>query len=497
MTTAKIPLYQVKHIRLCEQSAITDLGLSEDELMERAGLNAFITLTKLFPKVRHLAIFCGSGNNAGDGYVLARLAQEKGYSVIIHQYKTIEHLPPAAQHAALGAIAAGVNCQCLDEPIDSDVELIIDALLGIGLQGDVKGPIATAINQINDSELPIISLDIPSGLDADTGRVLGTCVHATITITFIARKLGLMTLDGPDNCGTIICHTLGLDKCLSTIQPASYVLEPNLQDLLPPRLKNSHKGNFGHVLVIGGGLGMPGSICLTANAALRVGAGLVTLATRPEYATQALGSLPEAMIYGIEEVDELDTLINRATICVIGPGLGEDEWAIALFRKAVTSQLPMVIDASALRILAKNHQQDDNWILTPHPGEAAYLLGCSTKDVQSDRYQAINTLQQQYGGNIILKGVGTLIVTEEGETYLCDAGNPGMASGGMGDTLNGVIAGLAAQGLSLADAAKVGVWLHATAADEAARVKGQRGLLASDLMPYLRYLVNGMSMESA
>ncbi|WED42464.1 NAD(P)H-hydrate dehydratase [Legionella cardiaca] len=495
MTTSKIPLYQVEHIRLCEQLAMTDLGLSEDELMERAGFNAFSTLTALYPDVRNLAIFCGSGNNAGDGYVLARLAHEEGYSVVIHQYKTAENLPPAARHAALTAIAAGVVCQCLDESIDSEVELIVDALLGIGLHGDVKGPIATAINQINDSQLPVLAIDIPSGLNADTGCVLGVAVRATTTTTFIGRKLGLMTADGPDHCGKLICHSLGLESCLSSISPAAYVLDEHLRNmLLPARLKNSHKGNFGHVLVIGGGHGMPGSVYLTANAALRVGAGLVTIATRPEHAGHVLPLLPEAMIYGIEEVDELSPLISRATVCVIGPGLGEDEWANALFLKAMTSQLPMIIDASALRILANHSQQDDNWVLTPHPGEAASLLNCSTVEIQKDRYQAVRNLQKQYGGNVILKGVGTLIATDESDMYLCAAGNPGMASAGMGDALNGVIAGLVAQGLSLADAAKLGVWIHATAADIAANALGERGLLASDLMPYLRYQVNNVSV---
>ncbi|CEK11733.1 bifunctional ADP-dependent NAD(P)H-hydrate dehydratase/NAD(P)H-hydrate epimerase [Legionella hackeliae] len=494
MTTAKISLYQVKHIRSCEQLAITDLGLSEDELMERAGHSAFRTLTKLYPSVRNIAVFCGSGNNAGDGYVLARLAQEKGYTVVIHQYKTVEELPPAARHASLTAIAAGVNCQPLEETIDTEVELIVDALLGIGLEGKVKGPIVTAINQINDCGLPVLALDIPSGLDADTGAVLGACVKATTTMTFIARKLGLMTLDGPDYCGKIVCDSLGLEHCLSSIQPAVQVLNESLRNtLLPPRLKNSHKGHYGHVLIIGGGHGMPGSVFLTANAALRVGAGLVTIATRPEHAGHVLPALPEAMIYGIEEVDEVLPLISRATICVIGPGLGEDEWAHALFTKALTSQLPMVIDASALRILANNRQHDDNWILTPHPGEAASLLSCSTAEIQRDRYKAINELQAQYGGNVILKGVGTLITTHESETYLCAAGNPGMASAGMGDALNGIIAGLFAQGLSLSDAAKLGVWLHATAADAAAIAKGERGLLASDLMPYIRQQVNAVS----
>ncbi|MFW2534514.1 MULTISPECIES: NAD(P)H-hydrate dehydratase [unclassified Legionella] len=494
MTTSKVALYQAKHIRLCEEMATNDLGLSEDELMVRAGTSAFSTLSMLYPTVRTLAIFCGSGNNAGDGYVLARLAHKKGYSVVVNQHKTIEDLLPPAARAAAAAIAAGVSCQCLDDAIDPEAELIVDALLGIGLQGDVHGPIATAITQINDSGLPVLALDVPSGLNADTGSVKGVAVKANATVTFIAYKLGLMTLDGPDHCGELVCHSLQLESCLVKIKPAAYLLDENLgHALLPRRLKNSHKGHFGHVLVIGGGHGMPGSVYLAANAALRVGAGLVTIATRPEYAGQVLPLLPEAMIYGIEEAVELLPLIARATVCIIGPGLGEDEWAKVLFNQAIASQLPMVIDASALRLLAQNPQHDDNWILTPHPGEAASLLQCSTAEIQKDRYQTILTLQQQYGGNVVLKGVGSMVCTDEPGVYLCADGNPGMASAGMGDALSGVIAGLIAQGLALAEAVKLGVWIHASAADAAAAVMGERGLLASDLMPYLRRQVNYLS----
>jgi hydroxyethylthiazole kinase-like uncharacterized protein yjeF len=491
MTSSKTMLYQAAQIRSVELMAVNELGLSEDELMTRAGTSAFSRLCKLYPKVRSIAVFCGSGNNAGDGFVLARLAKEKGFSVIVNQYKSVEHLPPAACHAALQALAAGVSCQCIDDPIDSEVELIVDALLGIGLQGQVHGPLATAISQINDANLPVVSLDVPSGLDADTGQVMGVCVQASQTLTFIGYKLGLMTSDGVDQSGELSCHNLQLEKCLAQIQPAAILLDEQLnQTLLPPRLKNSHKGKFGHVLVIGGNYGMPGSVVMAANAALRVGAGAVTIATRPKHANQALPLLPEAMIYGIDEPRELLALIDKATVCIIGPGLGEDEWAKALSSAALASQLPMVIDASALRLLVQNPQHDDNWILTPHPGEAASLLNCTTADIQNDRYQAIIRLQERYGGNVILKGAGSLVATDDSEIYLCNGGNPGMASAGMGDALSGVIGGLVAQGLLLSDAAKLGTWLHATAGDAAAAERGERGLLASDLMPYLQGLVN-------
>lgn len=488
---SQMALYQTQSIRRCEQLAI-QLGFSESELMSRAGLSAFSTLMSLYPSVRKIAVFCGNGNNAGDGYVLARHAHEAGFSVIIHQCKTIEHLPSAARHAAQEAMAAGVFFQDMSISLDSETELIVDALLGIGLKGLVKEPIATAIQQINNSELPILALDTPSGLDVDTGCIMGLCVRASATVTFIANKLGMMTYDGPDYCGEIICHDLLLSDCLSSISPSAYLLKKSFnQPILVPRLKNSHKGHFGHVLVIGGGVGMPGAIYLTAKAALRVGAGLVSVATVPEHAQGFLPHLPEAMVYGIKDAAGLMPLIEKATVCVIGPGLGESPWAEQLFNACAHLKIPLVVDASALQLLAKTAQKSNkNWVLTPHPGEAAKLLHCTVEEVQSDRYRAVTLVQQQYGGTVVLKGVGSLICTDTSEVYVCAAGNPGMATAGMGDVLSGVIGGLIAQKLSLSEAAKRGVWVHATAADAAAVRGGERGLLASDLMPFLRDQVN-------
>lgn len=491
MITKEPKLYQTLQIRSCEQAAINILGISEEQLMLRAGKAAFSLMQRLYPKVRTIAVFCGAGNNAGDGYILARLAKEKGYSVLVNQYKAINDLPPAAADAAQQAFDAGVIFQAIDDALDPEAELIIDALLGTGLKSNVHGVLVGAINQINDAGLPVFSLDLPSGLDADTGFIHGLAVKACATITFIGLKTGLFTLDGPDYCGELHCDNLGIGACLDSIPPIAELIDPTtLTQILPRRLRNSHKGLFGHVLIIGGGRGMPGSVYLAAQAALRVGAGAVTIATHPEHAGRVLPQLAEAMIYGIEKADQLDELMARATVCILGPGLGEDNWAIALYKKVITSQLPMVIDASALRLLSENPQHDDNWILTPHPGEASSLLHCSTSDIQADRFEAVRRLQGHYGGQVVLKGVGSLIGTDTGQIYLCQAGNPGMASAGMGDTLSGIIAGLLAQGVSLANAAKAGVWLHAKAGDEAALERGERGLLASDLVPYLQQLVN-------
>lgn len=259
---------------------------------------------------------------------------------------------------------------------------------------------------------------------------------------------------------------------------------------LPPRVKDCNKTDFGHVLIIGGDYGMPGSVCLAAEAALRVGAGMVTIATRPEHAFHALSRLPEAMIYGLKEVSDLVPLLERATHCVLGPGLGLGDFGISLFKEVLKKDLPMVVDASALRILANNPRACERWVLTPHPGEAAALLKIESSEIQRDRFQAVYALQTQFGGQIILKGVNTLLRTNTQETFVCTKGNPGMATAGMGDVLSGVIAGLAGQGLSLLQSAKLGVWLHAYAADLAAAQGGERGLIASDLMSFLHKLVN-------
>ena len=484
-------VYLSSQIRLCEQVALQHNDLTADELMLRAGTAAFAALKKYFTKVRNLVIFCGSGNNAGDGFVLARLAHASGYTVSINLFKPIEDLPDTARHAALQALADGVSCYFNNEIdlIENGAELIIDALLGIGLQGELREPYITAINHINDSDLPVMALDIPSGLNSDTGVIMGVCVYATLTLTFIGKKIGMLTLNGPDVCGYIILDSLQIEKYLYSVPVAAGLLRSNLISmLLPPRVKNCHKGQFGHVLMVGGNLGMPGSIFMAAQTCLRVGAGVVTIATHPQYAASMWTQLPESMVYGIDNIEALQTLLARATVCLIGPGLGEDEWAQQLFNLVMASHIPMVIDASALRLLAINPQCDDNWVLTPHPGEAARLLNCQIADIQNDRYHAALSLQQQYGGTIVLKGIGSLVRSEH-QVFICDAGNPGMASPGMGDYLSGIIAGLIAQKLSLIDAAKIGVLVHAMAADLAVSDNGERGLLATDLPFFIRKIM--------
>lgn len=258
---------------------------------------------------------------------------------------------------------------------------------------------------------------------------------------------------------------------------------------LPKREHDTSKGDYGHVLVVGGDHGMAGAVRMAAEATLRVGAGLVSAATHPEHLAVISGPRPEIMCHPVELPEALDPLIARATVLVIGPGLGKSPWSKALFNKLIASPLPKIVDADGLNLLAGKPLKQDNWVLTPHPGEAARLLNCTVADIQQDRMQAVVQLQNRYGGIAVLKGAGTLVHTGNGDISICGAGNPGMASGGMGDVLSGVIAGLAAQKLTLPQAAQTGVLIHSLAADAAAH-EGERGLLASDLFPYLRQLVN-------
>ena len=259
--------------------------------------------------------------------------------------------------------------------------------------------------------------------------------------------------------------------------------------LLPRRPESSHKGNYGHVVIIGGDHGMAGATRLAGEAAVRVGAGLVSIATRPDHAAIISAQRPELMSHGIKTPTELQPLLDKANAIVIGPGLGQTQWAQQLFTTVLQCTCPIIVDADALNLLAKKPEHRNNWILTPHPGEAARLLNQSCTAVQNSRPEAINALQKKYGGTIVLKGSGTLINNGSNNLALCNAGNPGMASGGMGDLLTGIIAGLIAQNLTIRDAANLGVYIHSKAGDQAA-LKGERGLIASDLLAHIRQLAN-------
>jgi len=493
MGSTIIPIYQTAQIRELEKLAEERFGISSEVMMQRAGKAALECLLRHWPKARKIAVVCGTGNNGGDGYVLARLARERGLTVTVWQLGELRKQKEAAQRAYEACKKDNVIIQISQEEINiTDVDVIVDAISGLGLHGEMKPETRRAINAIAAANVPVLSIDLPSGIDADNGKVWGAAVRATITITFIGFKLGLLTGKGVGYAGQVFCHDLLLPtELFSLVTPIAEKLQhPILNAHLKPRPRDLYKTEAGHVLLVGGDLGYTGAIRLAAEGALRVGAGLVSVATRSEHAPFLNLTYPEIMCHGITAVADLQPLIEKASVIVIGPGLGQSDWAKSLLEQVIKSKLPLVVDADGLNVLAKSAGKHDNWVLTPHSGEAARLLQQTNEEVVADRLQAVHALQKKYGGVCVLKGAGTLVQEGAAMTGLCPYGNAGMASGGMGDVLSGVIGALIGQGLALGLAAKLGVCVHALAGDEAAKAGGERGTIASDLMSYLRKLVN-------
>lgn len=497
ITAASSALYSIRQAYALDAAAIA-AGTPGILLMKRAGRAAFNLLKTHFSASlgAGITVYCGSGNNAGDGYILAGLAASQAIPVRIVQVGNITGLSTEARQAYDFAVQERVSILPLDEIIPTG-GVIVDALLGLGLRGSLRPDYQRAIRQINDATLPVLALDVPSGLNADTGHVPEACVQASLAITFIGLKQGLVTGRGPAMAGEIVLESLDIDPAVfEAVTPDARCLQFFDQSrLLTARAIDAHKGDFGHVMIIGGDTGYGGAALMAAEAAARTGAGLVSLATRPEHIGAMLARRPEVMAFGVVSGQELEPLLARPTVLVVGPGLGRSPWSEQMLQQAMTSGLPMIVDADALNIIAAGRVVPEgtlrkNWLLTPHPGEAARLLGCQTADIQQDRFSHATALQQRYGGTVILKGAGSLVVDAQGNTGVVTAGNPGMATGGMGDILSGLLGGLLAQGISLADTARLGASLHAEAADLAAAETGERSLLATDLLPWVCELLD-------
>jgi NAD(P)H-hydrate epimerase len=490
----KLPyaLYRAEQVRELDRCAIEDHGIPGADLMERAGRAAYAWLRERWPEARDLTVLAGPGNNGGDGYVVARLALADELTARVLQLGDHDELQGDARAMAEAYRAAGGEAEPFQE-LPRRTDLIVDALLGTGLERPLEGPMAAAVQAINAQGGPALAIDIPTGLHADTGAVLGTAVRATGTISFIGLKRGMFTGQGRDCCGEVRFDALDIPALVyrREILSARRLDWARVADTLTPRRRSAHKGHFGHVLVIGGGTGFPGAPRLAGEGALRAGAGLVSVATHPGHAAWLNLGRPELMCRGVDSPVGLDPLLARADVVAIGPGLGRDQWGRHLLERVCAESLPLVMDADALNLLAIAPHRRDDWVLTPHPGEAARLLGTSPGEVEADRFAAARALQERFGGVVVLKGAGTLIRGGSGRpTAVCDGGNPGMASGGTGDVLTGVIASLIAQGLAAEEAACTGVCLHAAAGDAAA-AGGERGMLAGDLIAHLRPVLNG------
>lgn len=484
-------LYTAAQVRELDRRAIEDAGIDGYELMCRAGTALLRQVEQDWPNARQVTVLCGPGNNGGDGYVVARLLRESGHDVQLLALDDAGALRGAALQAANDYQAAGGTVDSYPGALPTATDLLIDALLGTGLDRPVEGAFGQVIQQLNAHPAPVLSADIPSGLHADTGCALGETVQADVTVTFIGRKRGLYTGAGVQLAGQQVFASLDVPATIfGGIRADVRLLQRDMTGL-PPRRRDAHKGNFGHVLIVGGAPGMSGAARLAAEAAARGGAGLVSVATHPQHAAFLNAGRPELMVHAVEHADGLGPLLSRASVVVVGPGLGQSEWSRGLFEKVVESHLPLVVDADALSLLANDPLRKDNWILTPHPGEAARLLAQSSQAVQQNRFAAVKDVQAKYGGVALLKGSGTLVASAILPMELSSFGNPGMASGGMGDVLGGVIAALLAQGLPAEHAAGQAACIHGQAGDVLAARNGERGLLAGDLLGEIRRLING------
>ena len=482
-------LYDIDALRTIETHAGEGAAL-----MERAGQAGWRAVLEHWPLARRIAVVCGPGNNGGDGAVLARHAHASGREVVT--VRLDDHAPRGdmaqAMHARLHAAGVAVHA---DVAAIQGCDVVVDAVLGIGLARAPDGVMRTALDAINAAGVPILALDVPSGVDARTGFVFQGAVRATRTIEFIAPKVGLRTGAARGHVGALQVADLDLDaSAFAGITPAAQRLDASdLARWFAPRALDSHKGAHGRVLCIGGDVGHGGAILLAAEAALRSGAGLVDIDTRARHVSAALARIPEAMPHATHNAEALRDRIAHATTCVLGPGLGQGAWGLLRFDACIAHAAQLVLDADGLNLLAMHAPAvPPGTILTPHPGEAARLLGCGAHDVQMDRFDAARQLADRYDAVVVLKGAGTVVAAKGQVARVIDAGNPGMAVGGMGDVLAGVIGALRAQGLAAFDAACAGALLHSIAGDAAA-FEGERGLLPRDLMPHLRRLVNPVS----
>lgn len=492
-TAPGVALYDSAAVRALEVSANARLSGDAFALMARAGQAAWREVLQHWPQAHRIIVACGPGNNGGDGYVLARHAQQSGRDVQVIRLAAHPPRGELARHAADAYEGAGGGVVEFRGTL-GEADLIVDAVFGIGLARAPDEATAALIEAINRAPAPVFSLDVPSGLDADRGSAPGSVVRATRTLQFIVEHAGLRTGMALDQVGELSVVSLDVAPALVDASPvhARMLLPSDLQAWFEARPRNAHKGMFGHVLCVGGEHGIGGAVLLAGESALRCGAGLVSLATRAPHVTAALARRPELMAHAVESPQELHPLLVRSDVVALGPGLGQSAWSQALQSQVMQSGKPLVVDADALNLLSLRAQSlPADSIVTPHPGEAARLLGISSAEVQANRYAAVRLLCEIFDCVVVLKGAGTLVAAPGELPRVIAAGNPGMSVGGMGDVLTGCIAALRAQGLSPFEAASAGALLHAMAGDLAGREHGERGLLPSDLFAPMRRLANG------
>jgi len=490
-------LYTADTVKNIDNLAINQHNIPSYELMCSAGGAASQFILKKWPHVKNVTIICGAGNNGGDGYVIARLLKLHGLDVKVYAVA-----PPNTDTAqkARKDFETGANT-VLDTNVlelsNLSTDLIVDALLGTGIRAPLHQSVLSIIKMINETKVPVCAIDIPTGIDGNTGAVIDDAVIADATVSFIGLKVGLFIGAALDYVGELILDTLKVPEIVyQAVKPVAHLVTyPKISQHLPKIKNTQHKGNNGRVVVLGGGEAQySGAVCLSGEAALRSGAGLVSVCVAPKSEVLMARGPAELMCYAVEVPDNISSIMAQADVLVVGPGLSQNAWAQKCFKAALSLNKLTVLDADGLNLLAKNPQERENWILTPHPGEAARLLNQSIEDCEADRLSTAQALQNKYGGTIILKGASTIVLDTNGKVFIVEGKVPALATGGTGDILAGLVGGLWAQGLTASHAAQVAVSVHRESG-YLEQTFGPRGMMASDLLLHIRSLLNSSALQ--
>ncbi len=507
-------------MRLLDSVAVSKYGIPGILLMENAGLSVFLAAEDALEGLagKRVIVMAGPGNNGGDGYVVARHMANAGALVAIAGYADPAKYRPDSR--ANYDIARAMGLQIIDQPLGpaletllSEADLTVDALLGTGFSGGLRQPMPEVIEAVNAYSDFVVSVDIPSGVEADTGIVSSTAVLADLTVTFALPKVGLMVYPGAKYAGDLVVADISIpvDELDST-DCAAFVLDADAATArLPYRPIDAHKGTFGHVGIIAGSVGMTGAAVLSANGALAIGAGLVSVAA-PESLKDILEcKLTEAMTFPVREsgsrcfglgsLDDVKEFLRGKDAVVLGPGLGRREETVQFVLELLpTLEVPVLLDADALYAISTDlsvlKRLKVPAVITPHPGEMARLVGVDAAQIQSDRLKAASSFAAEHGVVVVLKGAGSIVAGPNGDSYINTSGCDGMASGGVGDVLSGIIGGLLAQGVAGLDAAAAGVYMHGLAGEFAARLRGHASMTASDVAQSVSEALRVLNGES-
>lgn len=482
-----------QEMQVIDTYAIEYIGIPDIVMMERAALKLVKQIEKVNSNKGRILIVVEGGNNGGDGLAAARILLERGYAVDIYYIGELTKTTEAFQLQMI--ILKNMNVSFSKGIPDKDYSVIVDGIFGVGLSRKIEGVHKEIVDALNSMEGIKIAIDMPTGIDATTGDILGAAFKADYTVTFVLKKLGMFFSDGIDYCGEVVCTDIGLPRtAIEEIQPKIYAYDQSDMDKIPKRYNNSHKGTYGKVAVIAGSKNMSGAAFLCGKAAYSVGAGLVKIYTHESNRTIVQSQLPEAVMMTYEEYGGalacVEDVLKWATVIVVGPGLGVDTTSERmLYELMMRAEVPMVLDADALNILSNNIELLESIsvpvVMTPHMKEMSRLIDKTPSEIMDNRFEIARDFAKKTGVTLVLKDAKS-VVTDGGEqSYINLAGNNGMSTGGSGDVLSGIIAGMIAGGLSLAEAAKMGTFVHCMAGDKAAEEKGKYAMLASDILNHI------------